>query len=220
MNKIILFLIIIIIGCLAKQSEFEVTTFKSDIKLVKQDCAIKAIKICGTDDTPSTNRCLERFVKTCQKNSTNVVSKHTFKTSLVENDKAKRICITDSNCNCKTIASNTCLNTEGDYDTCVRQTKTDCKQRCSKSKKCYRVDCKNAGRKRCNENASIECSIKHPNSLERRDECVQKNQNTAENTKGQIATKHVEFIALELNVLMNLNLNVQEFLIKNQNVHV
>jgi hypothetical protein len=185
MNKIILFLIIIIIGS-ALSSELQQANpiSKNDF-----DCTLRAINVCGNDDSEETNKCLKHFVKKCQRNpgiaDDSIIqnsSHHSYKTSIIvkdpnnqsfDNTSAKRICITDTNCNCKTIAKNKCIN-DADFNTCVTKTKQSCQERCQSSRRCYRLDCKNAGKSRCTENAEVECAIKFPNSLADSDACIAK----------------------------------------------
>lgn len=179
MNKILLFLLIIIIGAALSKSASPVT--KTDF-----DCTLRALKVCGNDDSKKTQNCLKRFVKNCDNNPGILTQKinhqnhHTYKTSIIVKKSAsedlneqKRICITDSNCNCKTIAKNKCANDE-DFDACVGRTQQNCQDRCQQSRRCYRLDCKNAGKSRCTTNSKLECAIQHPDSAEKRDACTQK----------------------------------------------
>jgi len=184
MNKIILLLIVIIIGSALSTSEVEYT----DTNVISQtdfDCTLKAIKVCGSDSSETTNNCLRNYLDRCQKNpsiedsnnKTDHKKHHSFKTKIVVKESkigsdVKRICITDTNCNCKTIARNKCATLEGDYDTCVSQTLLACRDRCKASQRCYRLDCQDAGKKRCNEHVQDQCALKHPNSIADRDACV------------------------------------------------
>lgn len=188
MNKIILFLIIIIIGSALSTNMGNARPKR--ISNTEFDCTLKAIKVCGSDDSASTNKCLRKYMERCEKNPPtrthntqtshvkNHKNHHTYKTTIVVKNKydreSKRICITDSKCNCGTIAKTKCAKTTGDYGVCLKTTKQECRERCNQSRRCYRMDCSNAGKSRCNENASIKCSLKFPNSDSDRQTCVQK----------------------------------------------
>jgi len=143
MNKLLSFLFILIIGSLLSKAS-EFREFSLDNYTIN-------------DDTPIIDK---------------ISDSANFDYSNYQN--SKRICLTDSNCNCKTIASTNCaLYTDDLYESCYKAKFQKCETRCNLSRRCYRLDCLNAGVNRCRKEVDLACTKKYTDQ-ESISQCLQK----------------------------------------------
>lgn len=117
--------------------------------------------ICGSCPSPSGVQCRSNAFDACKKQcGANEPCKN----------KKKRICVSPPKCNCKTLATHTCaLST--DSQSCYKTEFNACNKRCIAATRCYPVNCKNAGHKRCASAVATVCE-KYSNDLKKYEKCI------------------------------------------------
>ena len=92
-----------------------------------------------------------------------------------------RICITDSVCNCKTIATQYCNLNKNSTTFCYEQQLKTCNKKCEESRRCYGLSCKNAGARHCRKIAKKHCekfadSSDYDDCIKRKTKCCKRSE--------------------------------------------
>jgi hypothetical protein len=123
-------------------------------------CKSFARAVCGNCPAPAAVHCRDDAYEACKKQCG----------SKLECNEKKRICISEKNCNCKTQAQKKCAVSESSK-TCFDTEFATCRKRCIASTRCYPVNCKNAGLKRCARAVGVVCK-KLKGDLKQFEQCV------------------------------------------------